>query len=115
MEQKSVGILISQAAAGGALGNFLLTFGVILFTPNLYNFLLFGYFPIILALGAAVGIIAGIVIWFSQVMLKRSLGFLVRSTLAIISIIVVTTVWMLVQKSINPDEYLQRSSKNWCD
>src|SRR6266849_5193296 len=113
MEKKSFGILVSQAAAGGAVSGFLLTAGEILLAPNLYNFLLFAYLPVILAIGGGVGIITGVLIWLFQIVLKRVPGFLARMAVSIISVATISAVWALVQKSLGFDARIQDSDGDW--
>jgi hypothetical protein len=104
MEKKSAGILVSQGAAANIIASFFLTFMVILCTPNLYNFLFLGALPIFIGIGALTGIVGGSFIYLSQLILKRCPGFLLRSAIAIVSIIAVGVIWFRVYRSIYPDK-----------
>jgi len=98
MEKKSLVTLISQGAAGGAISYFLLALELILSEPNFYNYMLFRLLPTMLAIGSVIGMLAGTLIWFAQMLLKRTPGFLMRSALILVSGFIVGTAGWLVFK-----------------
>lgn len=84
MGRRSLKTLLSQSAAGGALGCFLMLCGKVVWHPSGYNFFVVLFFPIYLFYGALVGISAGTVIWVLQKLCKISLRLLFRVVIAVL-------------------------------
>jgi hypothetical protein len=64
--------LAAQSATGGALSLFLISVVLLFGNPNPYNFLAGIYFPIVLVVGAQLGLIAGGAVWFTAKYLLHS-------------------------------------------
>jgi hypothetical protein len=70
--------LLADGSFGGILCAWLLAVVAILQHPNPYNFLAITYLPVALLVGAIMGTLIGGVLWLSEYLIIRTLGFLLR-------------------------------------
>ena len=89
----SVGRFLCDGSFGGILVAYLLTLFAILMDPNPYNFLAIPYLPVAFFAGTIAGALMGIVLWLSEYLVKRKLGFIAR-------VFIGTTVFSLAGASL---------------
>lgn len=78
MGRRSIKTLLSQGAAGGVCGTFLLLCVMVLSYPNVYNYLPAVVLPFYLLVGAAIGTTAGAAIWALEGGVERNWRILSR-------------------------------------
>ena len=78
MKSRSGKTLLSQGAAGGACGAFLLLCVMVLSYPGAYNYLPAVILPFYLLLGAGIGTAAGVLIWVLESGVERNWRILSR-------------------------------------
>ena len=98
MERRSIRTLLSQGAAGGACGTFFLLCVMVLSYPSFYNFLPAVLFPFYLVVGAAIGTIAGAVIWTLESGVERNWRILSRAAISTICKLPVFVLLSNIQK-----------------
>lgn len=90
MERRSIQTLLSQGAAGGGCGAFLINLFLVALYSNEYDFILVILFPIGLVISVATGAAAGFVIWISEKIIKRNLRVPSRIVVSFLSVLVLS-------------------------
>lgn len=83
MERRALRTLLSQGAAGGAVGTFLSTFIAIIYFTE-YGFEIVLLFPFSLLVGMVMGTATGFVIWISQKVINQNLKVPSRIVISIL-------------------------------
>lgn len=78
-ETKSILTFLSQGAVGGAIGYFLMVFCFLNIHPSSWSLTSVVVLPILLLLGAVLGIVPAVFVWSASMLLKRKLEFVARA------------------------------------
>jgi len=78
-EQKRIWTFLSQGAAGGAIGYFLMLLCCLGIQPGGWSLVYLVILPIFLFLGAVLGVVVGVFLWLVSLLLQRRLGFAARA------------------------------------